>query len=613
MIFAPGCPTRFEGWIHMFGLRRAWTRRTAQITAAGLLAASGSMFFASTALAAGGVKPPAPGGGGAGGNNGTVKLGSGGVPFTNANDPHLQCPIQVQWSGFDPGTQTFDVGIVTTSPTGGTVAVSGDPVHGTFNVQPFTQQYSLSFSGGANPNNKGEYHVSITVNTTSSTGSSDVKHKTVWVGGCAAAPAGGSVTVTGACTTNTANSTYTWTIHAVPANPGGGNAVTGTWTPPAGGTWPDTVGGTTFVTPSTVNPPTMALDAAFGAWTLTQPSAVATPCVAANKTISVTGTCNGANNGYTWQLSTTPSTSGVTGTFAPHSTPANTTGFTTNGSGVTPVYTTGLADNSIDFVVSTGGWSPASGTVNATANCVNNPQPGQVKVDGQCNTTTQGYDWTVSTTPAAAGVDGTWAPSGGGAKTGWSTDATGQATFSSGVGENHLDITVTTGNWNGPAAANATACGPAGQAAPVVTEANHCASGMNLTLSNMNGTAPATFTVVAPDGTVQTVTVNAGQLKKLIFAVKEDTTGTVSVTVNGGSKQAFAYHKNCATVLGIKHTRKPSHKPSQKPQVKGEHQQLPFTGFDTKRALLDGSVVFFLGAVLCILGARRREEEPLYY
>jgi hypothetical protein len=46
--------------------------------------------------------------------------------------------------------------------------------------------------------------------------------------------------------------------------------------------------------------------------------------------------------------------------------------------------------------------------------------------------------------------------------------------------------------------------------------------------------------------------------------------------------------------------------------VKGEHAQLPFTGFDTRRALLDGAALFFLGAVLCMLGARRRGEELVY-
>ena len=559
------------------------------------------MFIASTALAAGG-------------NNGTVQIN--GDLITNGNDPHISCPITFKWAGFDapPPNDSYTITMTGTSPTGGTVDMGGgsNQLSGSFSGPDNTLTTSPVISGGK-PNHKGEYHISISVETKTAT-NTDTKSKTVWLSGCSPnAPSGGAISFSGSCTTaGSAASGYTWAITAtaVPGAPAASfpanwNQVGG------GGTGALTiVDGTTFTTPAGVNSITVTPNPALPAgWTLTQPNAATpNPCGTANKSISVSGTCNGANNGYSWQLSTTPATSGVAGTFAPHSAPANTTAFSTNGSGLA-TFTTGLADNSIDFVVSTGGWLPASGTVNATANCVNNPQPGQVSVDGHCNTTTQGYDWTVTTSPAAAGVDGTWAPSGG-ATTGWTTDATGHAAFSSGVGENHLNITITTGNWNGPASANATACVPPGQAAPVVTEANHCASGMNVTLSNMNGTAPATFTVVDPDGNVQTVTVNAGQLKKLVFAVKEDTTGTVSVTAVGGAKQQFIYKKNCATVLGVKHTRKPPHKPV----VKGEHQQqLPFTGFDTKRALLDGSVVFFLGAVLCILGARRREEEPLYY
>jgi uncharacterized repeat protein (TIGR01451 family) len=185
----------------------------------------------------------------------------------------------------------------------------------------------------------------------------------------------------------------------------------------------------------------------------------------------------------------------------------------------------------------------------------------------------------------------------------------GSKHYAADVGNAHISVVFDASNassdWSDPGGCN----NAVGQADPNVAEANHCKSGMNLTLSNMNGTADETFTVVDPSGTVHQVVVRAGQLKKVVFSVKEDSTGTVSVTGKGLAKQSFAYHKNCATVLGVKHTRKPPHKPV----VKGEHAQLPFTGFNLRRALLDGSVVFFVGAVLCILGARRREEEPLYY
>ena len=514
MIFAPGCPTRFEGWIHMSVLRRKWTRRTAQVTAAGLLAASGSMFFASTALAAGG----------AGGNNGTVKLGSAGVPFTNANDPHLQCPIQIQWSGFDPGTQTYDVAITTTAPTGGTVAVSGDPVHGTFTVQPTTHQYSLNFGGGATPNNKGEYHVNITVNTTSSTGSSDVKHKTVWVGNCGAGPvAPSALTVAGVCDPALAN-TIDWTV----TNPNATDA--------------------TLVTAQS-----------------TPPGVTATP--------SNLGTITG-NNGTASFTTVAPLPAGTT---------MGATG-TVNGQ---PVSSTGGAW--------AGGNCPIAGAPEV---------PASVSFADDCSGTTVNFTSADQHTSSFTVTEPFGASD--------SVSGTTSKHYSANAGHRHTAITDDKGGTYSHDWADPGNCNP-GHAAPAVTEANHCKSGMNVTLSNMNGTAPATFTVVDPDGTVQTITVNAGQLKKLVFAVKEDTTGTVSVTAVGGSKQQFIYKKNCATVLGVKHTRKPPHRPVTKPVVKGEHQQLPFTGFETQRALLGGSALFFLGAVLCIMGARRKEEEPLFY
>lgn len=503
----------------MSGLRRSWSRRTAQIAAASLLAASGMSFFASTAFAA------------AGGNNGTVLIN--GQNFSNGNDPHITCPITFKWSGFDPGVaDDYTITFTGTNPTGGTVDAGGvaplssNQTGGSFLGPDHTASPPITITGGK-PNNKGEYHVTIVVETKSAA-NTDTKSKTVWLGGCnPAAPSGGQISFSGQCTTvGDVNSGYTWDITA--------NAVAGAPAASFPATWSDggansggftIVDGTTFSTPKGVNSITVTPNAALPAnWTLSQPKAATpNPC--------------GVNN------------------LPPPPPP---------------------------------------------------PGGGQVTVNGQCDTTTQGYDWTVTASPKAAGVDGTWTPAGGSA-TNWTTDASGAATFSSGVGQNVIDFAVTTANWTGPATASTAACVPQTAADPQVTEANHCVSGMNLTLSNMNGTADETFTVVEPDGTTEQVLVRAGQLKKLVFAIEEDTTGTLSVTAPGLAKQSFAYHKNCATVLGIKQTRKPP------TVVKGENAQLPFTGFDTKRALLDGSVVFFLGAVLCILGARRKEEEPLYY
>jgi hypothetical protein len=474
------------------------------------------MFFASTALAA------------VGGNNGTVLIN--GENFKNGNDPHISCPITLEWQGFDPApaVDNYTVTFTGINPTGGAVDTGGVPsnqLKGSFTGPDHTVAGIPLVITGGTPNHKSEYHVNITV-VTDLAHSTETKSKTVWLSGCNPnAPSGGTISFSGSCTTPAANSGYTWAITAtaVPGAPAAGFPAA--WTQVGGvATGPLTItDGGSFSTPTGINAVTVAPNPALPAgWTLTQPSA-ATP--------------------------------------------------------------------------------------NPCSNVINNPQQGQVTVAGQCNTTTQGYDWTVSTAPNTAAVDGTWAPNGG-STANWSTDATGHATFSSGVGQNTLHIAVTTANWNASPTASTASCPGAGQADPGVAETNHCTSGMNLTLSNMNGTADTTFTVAEPDGTIQTVVVRAGQLKKLVFAIKEDTTGNLSVTGPGLAKQSFAYHKNCAAVLGVKHTRKPPHKPV---VVKGEHAQLPFTGFDTHRALLDGAAVFFLGAVLCILGARRKEEEPLYY
>jgi uncharacterized repeat protein (TIGR01451 family) len=170
----------------------------------------------------------------------------------------------------------------------------------------------------------------------------------------------------------------------------------------------------------------------------------------------------------------------------------------------------------------------------------------------------------------------------------------------------HLSVTYDGANqtfdWSDPGG-----CVQPGQADPEVSAANHCKTGINVTLSNLNGTADTTFTVVDPDGKSHSVDVRAGQMKKVVYEVTEDTTGEVTVSAAGLAKQTFSYDKDCAEVLGVKHTRKPPHKPV----VKGEHAQLPFTGFDMKRALLDGAALFFLGAMLCAF-AGRREEQPRF-
>src|SRR3954449_12212574 len=92
--------------------RRTWTKRVAKIAACGLLAASASMAVAGVAVAGAG-------------NNGDVKMGNAGQPPDNSNDPHLQCHVQLDWSGFDAKKANFILTFSGSPPTGGTVFSSG--------------------------------------------------------------------------------------------------------------------------------------------------------------------------------------------------------------------------------------------------------------------------------------------------------------------------------------------------------------------------------------------------------------------------------------------------------------------------------------------------------
>jgi len=550
--------------------------------AAGLLAASGSMFFASTALAAGA----------AGGNNGTVKLGSANQPFTNANDPHLTCPIQIQWDGFDPGTQTFTVTAATQAPTGGTVTITGNGTNGvsaTFNAQPWVEQYSLTFGGGATPNNKGEYHVGLTITTTSSIGTSDVKSKTIWVTSCAAPPAG-TVTLAGAC--NHASGNYEWTLTA--ANPAA--AVSGNYTPSGGAaTGYTTSAAGSFSFNTAHNPGPVSFTVTTAGYTAANSPQTATTDHACDAPLVVDPTAQASANCNTLSAHLVAGTSDTTfdinhnGVIDHVTVTKNTTqdvSYNNSGAGANITVKVGASQKATATASNSCGGNPTPATANANADC----SALTAHLDGGTN----GATFTVT---EPGGTHQVVVPAGG----------TDNVSYGSGNG---AVITVSDGATVLDTASAPTDCTSPGQADPEVSGVNHCKTGINLTLSNMNGTAPTAFTVTDPDGNTQVVGVRAGQLKKLAFAVEEDTTGTVTVAAPGLAKQTFTYEKNCATVLGVKHTRKPTHEPV--PVVEGEHSELPFTGFNTRRALLDGAALFCLGAVLCILGSRRRDEEIAY-
>ena len=636
MIFAAGAPNPARGVNPMFGLGRKWPRRTAQFAAVGMLAASGSMFFASTAMAVGG-------------NNGTIKFGSAGQPFTNANDPHLTCPIQLQWDGFDPGTQTFTVTAATQAPTGGTMTITGAGTNGvpaTFNNQPHVEQYSMTFAGGATPNNKGEYHVGITVTTTATGGSSDTKNKTIWVTGCGpdlsmdktgtagpvkiGDPVSYTLTVTNV---GSAPTTGTTTVtDALPAGLDPGTMVyasgAGTWTcnnntagtasqnPSCSSTSALAAGAvTTFTVSSVVSAGTAdgtvtdsatvanAGDPNSGNNTDTQDTIVATPA-GPPADLVLTAACSPAAAGQiTWTVKN-PASNPTVDTLAVSN--GAVLGATTLAPNATTTFGTAAPQAgalTVTGKTNPGGVNVSSNALNFAGTCANPGQPevdATVTFDNDCTGITAHF----TSADQHATVFTVNEPMGG------SSTFTGSGSKHYDANAAHAHIAVTDDKAN-PFASDWTdqaGCHPVGTADPQVDEANHCKSGMNLTLSNMNGTADTTFTVTDPDGKTQQVGVRAGQLKKLAFSVKEDTTGTLSVSAPGLAKKTFSYKKNCATVLGVKHTRKPPHKPV----VKGEHAQLPFTGFDTRRALLDGAALFFFGAVLCMLGARRKDEDYVY-
>ncbi len=128
------------------------------------------------------------------GNNGTVKIAPAGEnDGTPDNNPHVECTFQIEWYGFDEGSDivstvefamhspTSDVGLSGTSPE--EVFVGGDPATGagTETGLDGVQQYKLAFDG--EPHAQQGYHVKLTVHTPYSQGS-DTKHKVYWVEGC---------------------------------------------------------------------------------------------------------------------------------------------------------------------------------------------------------------------------------------------------------------------------------------------------------------------------------------------------------------------------------------------------------------------------------------------
>jgi hypothetical protein len=651
----------------------------------------------------------------ANGNNGDIKFGSAGQPLTNANDPHLTCPIQIQWSGFDPGTQTFAVSFAGTAPTGGAVTATGN-LTGQFDGSTVHQeQYDLSFAGATAHN--GEYHVSVEVDTTLSGGSTDKKSKTIWVGNCGPQ----NVTLTGQCNTTTTN--YDWTVATTPAVSG----IAGTYTPQSGSATNYTTGAAGTATFSTGHVNTVAYTVSTAGWTASTPSPVtATQNNACNAPPGVDAgvTKDGTTNAFigdpvTYTVVATVVSGPTTGTTTVTDTlPAGiTNGSMAKTSGTGTWVCSGLSCSTTD-VLATG--ASTTFTVSATASAAG-PQtdsvhvsavgdtnnlndtrtktttvaaPGSLTLQAACGATAGQVAWTVTnpgtnptvntlavtggvvpsattlapgdtatfTTPApqstALTVTGKTTPGNQSvssnslsfngtcttpgtpetpAHVDFSSTCIGihavfttadqhTTTFTVTAPHNVTDSVVGSGtrdynadkndghitaaydgasqsyDWVDPG--NCSTPPPPGQAQADATATNACLSGITVVLSNMNGTAPATFTLTAPDGTTTTVPVNAGQLKKLEYAVAEDTTGVVTVSAPGLAK-TFTYVKNCTKVLGEKHTVKPPKTPT---KVLGEKSELPFTGFDANSTIFDAASLVALGAIVCALAMPRRRR-----
>jgi len=138
------------------------------------------------------------------GNNGTVKIADlGDLDRIPNNSPHPGCAFEVQWYGFDAGSDvistvsftpqapTSDVAISVDGPTSVPVGEDAASGAGTATGLDAVVVYRLGFSGGA-PAAQG-YHVRLTVATPRSLGN-DTKTKVFWVEPCdvaspAAAPA----------------------------------------------------------------------------------------------------------------------------------------------------------------------------------------------------------------------------------------------------------------------------------------------------------------------------------------------------------------------------------------------------------------------------------------
>src|SRR4051794_4680799 len=154
--------------------------RLATIRYAGAILASLCLLLAMAA-------PPASAGGN--GNNGTIKLSGDPLDDTEANHPHLECDLYLEFFGFDVGANTVDVAIDAQDPTGaGPVPITnGAPLHFSFNSDGDANtlqhrvHYQLNLNAFPRHPQQG-YHIKWSA----SVNGGNAKHKTIWVAGCPA-------------------------------------------------------------------------------------------------------------------------------------------------------------------------------------------------------------------------------------------------------------------------------------------------------------------------------------------------------------------------------------------------------------------------------------------
>jgi hypothetical protein len=543
--------------------RQSWPKRTLLAVSAVLIALWSSMLIPGYALGA-----PPPGGG----NNGSVQIN--GEDFKNGNDPHISCPITFKWAGFDPAPQvdTYTITFTGINPTDGTIvtAEGNNQLHGQFPGPDFTSPpQSLTITGGS-PNNKGEYHVSILVETKLAA-NTDTKSKTVWLGGCGPQ----NVTLSGQCNTNT--TFYDWTVSTSPAVTG----VAGTYTPQNGTASNWTTGNTGTATFSTGHVNSIGYTVTTAGWTASTPSPV---------TATQNNACNapaGPDVGIT-KDGTGAAFVGDPVTYTVITTVVN--GPTSGTTSVTDTLPNGLTSGSMAYTSGAGTWNCpgltcsttsvlATGntttfTVNATASAAGNQMdsvhvtavgdtnslndtatkttavtaPGSLTLQAACSSTTPGQiAWTV-TNPGSNPTVNTLAVSGGPTPNPTTLAPGGTATFTTSAPQNTaLTVTgkTTPGNQNVSSNSqtfNGSCTNPGTPETPASVALSSTCTGIHAVFTSADQHT-TTFTVTAPHNVSDTVN---GSGTRDYNADKND--GHLSVSYDGKSQTYdWVDPGNCST------------------------------------------------------------------